>query len=93
MVRQEQVLKGAKRQFAKENPLKNPRLPMTPDILSQMRKVWNKEPSRFDNNMPWAACCLCYFGFLKAGEITVPSELAYDKAVHLNMEDLEVDNT
>ena len=41
----EQVLKGAKRQFAEKNPSKKPRLPMTPDILLQMRKVWNKEPS------------------------------------------------
>ena len=65
---------------------------MTPDILLQMRKVWNKEPSRFDNIMLWAACCLCYYGFLRSGEITVPSESAYDKAVHLNGEDLAVDS-
>ena len=23
-------------------------------------------------------CCLCYFGFLRVGEITVPTEAAYD---------------
>ena len=65
---------------------------MTPDILLQIRKVWNKEPSRFNNIMLWAACCLCYFGFLWSGEITVPSESAYDKVVHLNREDLAVDS-
>ena len=27
-----------------------------------------------------------------SGEITIPSEAAYDKAVHLNMEDIAVDN-
>ena len=65
---------------------------MTPDILLQMKKVWNKDPSKFDNIMLWAACCLCYFGFLRSSEITVPSDSTYDKAVHLNMEDLAVDN-
>ena len=43
MARLEQVLKGAKKQFVEKNPIKKPRLPMTPDILLQMKKVWNRE--------------------------------------------------
>ena len=35
---------------------------------------------------------LCYFGFLRAGEITVPSESAYDKGAHLNYGDVAVDS-
>lgn len=66
-------------------------MPITPDILLRIKKVWNKEPSRFNNIMLWAACSLCYFGFLRSEEITVPSESAYDKAVHLNRADLAVD--
>ena len=35
---------------------------------------------------------LCYFGFLRDGEITVPSEKAYDAGAHLNFGDIAVDN-
>ena len=75
-----------------KNPIKKQRLPMTPDLLFKMKKVWSKEPSKFDNIMLWAASCVCYFDFLCSGEVTIPSEAAYDKAVHLNMEDIAVDN-
>ena len=92
MARLEQVLKGVKRQFVKKNLTKKQRLPMTPDLLLKMKKVWSNEPSKFDNIMLWAASCVCYFGFLCSGKITILSEAAYDKAVHLNMEDITVDN-
>ena len=42
--------------------------------------------------MKWAASCLCYFVFLWAGDITVPSEAAYNKDAHLNFADITVDN-
>ena len=32
-----------------------------------------------------AAACMCFLGFLRAGEVVVPSEMACDTAVHLGV--------
>jgi len=40
----------------------------------------------------WGASCLCCFGFLRAGEITFPTEAVYDPGVHLNFSDVAVDS-
>ena len=36
-----------------------------------------------------AACCLGFFGFLRAGEFTV--NCAFDPSIHLTVQDLQVD--
>ena len=41
--------------------------------------------------MPYAACCLAYFGFLRIGELTVPSDNWYDASCHLSWGDVAVD--
>ena len=42
--------------------------------------------------MLWAACCLAFFGFLHVGELTVPSDSAFDPSMHLSWGDLAVDS-
>ena len=42
--------------------------------------------------MLWAAACTGFFGFLRTGEFTVPSAKDYDNEVHLNLNDLALDN-
>ena len=68
------------------------RLPITPDILRKMKGVWLSTGDSKDTKLIWAACCLCFFGFLRAGELTVPSSSEYDPGVHLNVGDLALDN-
>ena len=68
------------------------RLPVTPAILSQIKDYWSRKSSDPDMTMLWAAACLCFFGFFRSGEITVPSTRTFDPAVHLSWGDVAVDN-
>ena len=41
--------------------------------------------------MLWAASLLCFFGFLRSGEITVPTDTDFDEGAHLTFNDISVD--
>ena len=85
----EYVLKGAKGMSLSGN---HKRLPITPMILQQMRKVWVDTTELWDCKMLWAASSLCFFGFLCYGEVTMPSEGSFDPEVHLCFGDIRVDS-
>ena len=40
--------------------------------------------------MLWA---LCFFGFFRSGEITIPSEAGFEEGAHLTFVDVTVDST
>ena len=67
------------------------RLPVTPSILSCIKYYWSAKSSNLNFIMLWAAACLCFFGFFRSGEITVPSTHTFNPAV-LSWGDVAVDN-
>ena len=42
--------------------------------------------------MLWAAVVICFFGFFRSGEITVPSLNSFDPSSHLAWGDVSLDN-
>lgn len=69
-----------------------PRLPITSALMKALKKSWESQAPSYNTAMLWAATCTCYFGFLRSGEATVPSESAYDPAVHLSITDVSLDS-
>ena len=43
--------------------------------------------------MIWAASCMCFFWFLRSGEIVVPSSFHYDPNLHLSYGDVCLNDT
>lgn len=88
----EHVLRGIKRVHAKKAKPSLICLPITPNILLKIRAIGEEDAKSFDNIMYWAVCCSCCFGFLRSGEICVPSPNKYDPTAHLSITDIAVDS-
>ena len=68
------------------------RLPITINILQKLRGFFEARIHDQDAFMLWAAVCTCFFGFMRSGEMTLPSESAFEPSSHIGFKDVTVDD-
>ena len=61
-------------------------------LLAQMHHSWCVERSDRDVTMLWAVATMCFFGFLRVGEIVAHPSSGFDPSIHLSVEDDRVDS-
>lgn len=89
--RLQQVLHGIQREQASILEPRT-RLPITIQLMRQIKSLISTKPCTYHHRMIWAACCTAFFGFLRCGEFTSPNHSAYDPTVHLSFGDVAVDD-
>ena len=87
MARLEYMVRGIKRLT---NAPTRTRLPITVPLLDQMHRSWSTDRPSRDALMLWAAASMCFFGFLRMGEVIIPSGVAFDPSVHLSVADVSM---
>ena len=83
------VLRGIRRSTPSRS--RPQRLPITPGILGLLFQAWSQRLITFDAVLLWAACCVGFFGFLRAGEFTCPSRGAFMDSM-LSFGDVSIDS-
>ena len=69
------------------------RLPITLSLLAPKHHSWCVERSDRDATMLWAAATMCFFGFIRAGEIVASPGSGFDPSIHLYIGDISVDSS
>ena len=87
-----QILRGIKISRSKQGCLPRRKLPVTPAILRQVCMIWSEAGTDFNQTLLWAVSTVCFFGFLRAGELTLKANEQFDASSHLAFEDVATDN-
>jgi hypothetical protein len=67
------------------------RLPITAQLLRQMRQSWERS-SNPEKLVLWAVSCTAFFGFFRLGELLLDSPTAFNPTLHLAWGDVAVDD-
>ena len=86
------VSNGITRVSALKTKETHTRLPITPDILRRIYRLWQPNRHEFETILMWAVSTLCFFGFFRMGELTIPNDTAYDYSMHLSPGDIATDS-
>ena len=91
MARLQLVLRGAKSSQAKHGGQGRLRLPISAHLLAELKMAW-VAPSSPEGAMQWAVSSLCFFGFFRSGEITLPEGSEFDGETYQSLADLAMDS-
>ena len=83
------VIRGIKRCTGQQT---RTRLPIILALMRNLRNFWRANRHDRDHAMLWAATCMCLFGFMRAGELVVPSDMGFDPLYHLAFGDVLIDS-
>ena len=85
----EYVIKGIKRCIGQQT---RTRLPITPGLMRKLKGYCRTNYTDQDYIMLWAAACMCFFGFMRAGKLVVPSDSGFNPLCHLAAGNVLVDS-
>ena len=87
------VQSGIRRDRAETGPVRPRRLPITPQLLRRIRPSSMGRGDgavSYDEVLLWASSTVCFFGFFRAGELTVQTPTSFNPAVHLAWGDVSI---
>jgi len=88
-----QVLWGIRMCQSKSNTTsRQPRLPITPEVLLRIKARWERQGIDADKTILWAAFTISFFGFLRSGEICVGTNSLFDPERDLTARDIQIDD-
>ena len=92
MPRLDRAIRGLKIVRGKEGRAPRRKLPITPKILRQIRGAWSRLHANYDQSLLWTVAVVCFFGFMRAGELLVGKIGEFDPSQHLTLGDLATDS-